>query len=261
MFNESTDLSNKSFWKFVNAKKQEPTTISSLKSGGKIIFDSKGKATAFNDQFSSVFTSENVSTMPDLGQSAFPAMDHINVTCDGVLKLLQSLDIKKATGPDTLPARLLKEFADEISPILTYIFQKSLDSGIIPSDWREANISPIFKKGDRSVPSNYRPVSITSICCKLIEHIIFSNIMDHYNQHHILTEAQHGFRPGRSCETLHGIKPVRLNGSFDSKCTRPETSHSYQSFTILINTFTGIIVYWHNLRFKWHNYSRHQTVK
>ena len=60
---------------------------------------------------------------------------------------------------------------------------------------------------------------------------------------------------------LHGIKPVRLNGSFDSKCTRPETSHSYQSFTILINTFTGIIVYWHNLRFKWHNYSRHQTVK
>ena len=60
---------------------------------------------------------------------------------------------------------------------------------------------------------------------------------------------------------IHGIKPVRLNGSFDSKCTRPETSHSYQSFTILINTFTGIIVYWHNLRFKWHNYSRHQTVK
>ena len=60
---------------------------------------------------------------------------------------------------------------------------------------------------------------------------------------------------------LHGIKPVRLNGSFDSKCTRPETSHPYQYFTILINTFTGIIVYWHNLRFKWHNYSRHQTVK
>ena len=217
MFNESTDLSNKSFWKFVNAKKQEPTTIFSLKSGGKIIFDSKGKATAFNDQFSSVFTSENVSTMPDLGQSAFPAMDHINVTCDGVLKLLQSLDIKKATGPDTLPARLLKEFADEISPILTYIFQKSLDSGIIPSDWREANISPIFKKGDRSVPSNYRPVSITSICCKLIEHIIFSNIMDHYNQHHILTEAQHGFRPGRSCETQLIITAQDLTKSIDDR--------------------------------------------
>ena len=62
-------------------------------------------------------------------------------------------------------------------------------------------------------------------------------------------------------ELIHGIKPLRLNGSFDSKCTRPETSHSYQSFTILINTSTGIIVDLDNLRFKWHNNSRHQTVK
>ena len=60
---------------------------------------------------------------------------------------------------------------------------------------------------------------------------------------------------------LHGIKPVRLNGLFDSKCTRPETSNLYQSFTILINTSTGIIVDLNNLRFKWHNSSRHQTVK
>ena len=60
---------------------------------------------------------------------------------------------------------------------------------------------------------------------------------------------------------VHGIKPVRLNGSFDSKCIRLETSHSYQSFTILINTSTGIIVDLNNLRFKWHNNSRHQTVK
>ena len=65
------------------------------------------------------------------------------------------------------------------------------------------------------------------------------------------------------CHTydIHGIKPVRLNGSFDSKCTRPETSHSYQSFTILINTSTGINVALNNLRFKWHNNSRHQTGK
>ena len=60
---------------------------------------------------------------------------------------------------------------------------------------------------------------------------------------------------------IHGIKPVRLNGSFDSKCTRPETSHSYQSFTILINTSTGINVALNNLRFKWHNNTRHQTGK
>ena len=77
---------------------------------------------------------ENVSTIPDLGQSDFPAVDKIHVTCDGVLKLLQNIEVKKATGPDNLPARVLKEFAEEITPVLTYIFQKSLDSGNLPSD-------------------------------------------------------------------------------------------------------------------------------
>ena len=75
------------------------------------------------------------------------------------------------------------------------------------------------------------------------------------NGHRVQRASEHGEW------TLHGIKPLRLNGSFDSKCTRPETSHSYQSFTILINTSTGIIVDLDNLRFKWHNNSRHQTVK
>ena len=77
----------------------------------------------------------------------------------------------------------------------------------------------------------------------------FVERMNIYNNHFVLRWG------------LHGIKPVRLNGSFDSKYTRPETGHSYQSFTILINPSTGIIVDLNNLCFKWHNNSRHQTVK
>jgi hypothetical protein len=103
----------------------------------------------------------------------------------------------------------------EIAPVLAHIFQKSLDSGQAPSDWRVANISPIFKKGDRCTPSNYRPVSITSVCSKLLEHIIFSNIMEHYNQHNILTDAQHGFRRGRSCETQLIMTAQDLTKSID----------------------------------------------
>ena len=82
-----------------------------------------------------------------------------------------------------IPARIIKEFADEISSSLTAIFQKSLDSGTVPDDWRSANVSAIFKKGDRFKASNYRPVSLTSLCCKVQEHIITSNILKHLEEH------------------------------------------------------------------------------
>ena len=116
-----------------------------------------------------------------------------------------------------ISAHILKTYATEIAPVLTFIFQQSLSSGYVPTDWRLANIPPIFKKGDKSTPSNYRPVSITSICSKLIEHIIFSNVMDHYENNNVLVDVQHGFRPGRSCETQLLITAQDLNKSLDNK--------------------------------------------
>ena len=85
--------------------------------------------------------------------------------------------------------------------MLQKIYQKSVFSGILPQDWLNASVSPIFKKGDRSLPSNYRPVSLTCIACKQLEHIIHSNIMDHLDKYSLLCDRQHGFRSGRSCET------------------------------------------------------------
>ena len=92
---------------------------------------------------------------------------------------LTQINPNKACGPDMIPARILKELAEEISPLLKAIFQKSLDSGTVPDDWRSANVSAIFRKGDRFKASNYRPVSLTSLCCKIQEHIITSNILRH----------------------------------------------------------------------------------
>ena len=81
------------------------------------------------------------------------------------------------------------------------LFQASLDQGKVPNEWRKANIVPLFKKGDRAKPSNYRPVSLTSICSKVLEHIIHSSIMSHFDELNILTDYQHGFRKRRSCES------------------------------------------------------------
>ena len=85
--------------------------------------------------------------------------------------------------------------------MLTFIFQQSLDSGAVPDDWKVALVTPIFKKGKRSAPENYRPVSLTSICCKIKEHIIVSETIKHLEHHNILVDYQHGFRRRRSCES------------------------------------------------------------
>ena len=128
-------------------------------------------------------------------------MSPITVTAPGVEKLLSNLKPHKATGPDSIPARLLKELSTELAPALTYIYQTSINLGTVPDDWKMAHVVPIFKKGDKSKASNYRPVSLTSICSKMMEHILHSTIMDHFEEHSILTDSQHGFRSKRSCET------------------------------------------------------------
>ena len=128
-------------------------------------------------------------------------MDDINITKGGVNKLLKGLNTSKACGPDNVNPRILKELADEISDVLTNIFQQSLKNGEIPDDWKSANVSPLYKKNDRTEAVNYRPVSLTCICCKILEHIVSSNINYHLEEHDIISPNQHAFRKGYSCET------------------------------------------------------------
>ena len=114
---------------------------------------------------------------------------------------MKGLNPSKALGPDEFHPRVLKELATELGPIFAHLFQQSIDSGDIPKEWTLANISPLFKKGDRSLACNYRPVSLTCVPCKLLEHIVCSNIMAHLDEHKFLSDKQHAFRKWNSCET------------------------------------------------------------
>ena len=192
--------SSKKFWSYVKCLRQDAMGIPTLKKNGVFESDNTVKATILNDHFKSVFTQED-DILPQLPPTSFPPIPNITVSVSGVTKLLSDLNPHKATGPDGIPARILKVAAEEIAPALSIIFQKSLETGEIPSSWLRANVSPIFKKGNRTDASNYRPVSLTAITSKVLEHIIHSHIMYHFDSHSILSDKQHGFRSKHSCES------------------------------------------------------------
>ena len=201
---------SKGMWRLVKSRKCDPTGIAPLKKNGLIYNDKKSKADILNDQFCSVFTDEDTANMPRIGNGSFPAIRDIDVSYNGVLKLIRSLNPSKAAGPDGIPCRLLVMVAEQIAHPLTCLFQSSLNTGTVPQIWKHAHVAPIYKKGDRSAPGNYRPISLTCVCCKLLEHIVRAEVTKHLEAHMVFTNAQHGFRKGRSCEsqlvlTIHDL--------------------------------------------------------
>ena len=184
------------------SEKTQVSRIPILKKGNKVLSQPKEKAEALSRQYDSVFTDEPAGLLPTYN-SVGPAnkMPPIVFAETGVMKLINKLDASKARGPDNIPTRVLKETAEIVAPVLTEIFQKSYDTAIVPEDWKKASINAIYKKGDKTSPANYRPVSLTSVSCKMMEHIIHSSVMKHLNANSILVNYQHGFRTGHSCDT------------------------------------------------------------
>ena len=150
------------------------------------------KADTLNQHFQSVFTSKDNSNIPDKGPSLFPSLPTFEITEQGVYNLLSTCDTSKSPGPDSLHLYV---------PILTHIFKQSLESGEVPLQWKHAYVTPIFKKGSKAHPGNYRSISLTSIVCKTMEHIIVSQIMKHLEDQNISSDNQFGYRSKHSCET------------------------------------------------------------
>ncbi len=205
----------KPFWKYIKSKKQENIGVSPLKEKGSLCSDSVGKANILIKQFSSVFTRGVCSVLPSLQRPVQENIPPLIINAQGIYKLLSKLNTSKAIGPDNIPTRILKECAQELAPGLTTIFQLSLDTGTLPEDWLHANITPVYKKGDKHLAENYRPVSLTSVTCKTLEHIVCSHILSHFDKHNVLTSLNHGFRSGYSCETQLLITAEDFFKSYD----------------------------------------------
>ena len=192
----------KPLWKFFKSQRQDSVGIAPLKSNGKLHTNDKEKSDILNRQFQSVFTQEpKTDVLPTPGDPSFPKINELNINPEGVLKLLQGINTNKASGPDNIPCRILKELSNEIAPCIATFFTQTMSIGSLPHEWGQANICPIFKKGNRNEAANYRPVSLTCVLCKIMEHIVCKHIRNHLDKHNILSPLQHGFRHKHSCET------------------------------------------------------------
>jgi len=127
-------------------------------------------------------------------------MPDIVVEPHNVEKLLTKVKSSKASGPDVIPCHVLNETTHEIAPRLADIFSCSLSTGNLPRDWKSANVASVFKKGNTNLAENYRPISLTCVCCKILEHIVCHSIRAHLDNA-ILSVFQRGFRSGFNCDS------------------------------------------------------------
>ena len=175
-----------------------------ISESGTTAVSDEDKANVLNQFFSSVYTREEKHNLPDreeASRSSGTTIIDICITPQAVENKLKDLNVCKAQGPDGIPARVLKELSHELAIPLSIVFNKSIEEGSIPEDWKKAHVIPIFKKGTRTDPGNYRPVSLTCIICKVLESIVRDVIVDHMNKNELFSKCQHGFRSHRSCIT------------------------------------------------------------
>ena len=200
-----TDKSTKKkhYYNYVARKNKYGEKNIVLKNGNSMECGKQKCAEILNSYFTSVYNSgtADISNLEVLTSQEYPDMPEINIEAVHVRAEINKLDTSKSTGPDEIPALLLKRFCDLFVPILVIIYRKSYHEGKVPTHMKKANISPIFKAGDRTDPSNYRPVSITPIIAKIFERIIKESIEQHVANNYILSEFQHGFRRNRSTST------------------------------------------------------------
>lgn len=193
----------KKFWSFVKEKLKTKSGIAELREevNGEVKFASsdEDKARVLSEFFGKVFTVEpDLVDLPEQVYNVPQPMPNIEIAPEDVLGRLQKLKVDKSPGPDNVHPRILKELREELKDVLVDLFNTSLREGKLPNEWKTANVSAIYKKGDKSEPSNYRPVSLTSVVCKVMETIVREKIMAHLMKHKLLSDKQFGFIPGRS---------------------------------------------------------------
>ncbi|XP_065683334.1 uncharacterized protein LOC136096110 [Hydra vulgaris] len=193
----------KLLYKYINEKKSVKTHIRALEiDNGEIINDQFAIATELNKYFHSVYVNDNCTNIIEFHN--IPSnllLNTVLITQNDVQTRLQALDKSKSVSFDFVHPYVLKECSSSISYPLYLIFKKSMETGTLPDMWKKANVMPLFKKGSKLKASNYRPVSLTSIPCKVLERIIADCIMQHLIKNNLLSKKKHGFMKSKSCTT------------------------------------------------------------
>jgi hypothetical protein len=189
----------KPFYKYTRSKLTTKSDIGELEMDGKVARTDEEKANMFNSFFSSVFSPEDTSNIPEFeSRMVKEILENIEFSSADLIKRLKKLKTCKAAGPDNLHPRVLKEGAESLGAPLEMIFKKSPDTGLLPTSWKLGKVIPIFKKGSRRLPTNFRPVSLTSVVCKIMEACIRDEILQHLNENKLFTQFQYGFIQGKS---------------------------------------------------------------
>ena len=199
---------NKSFYAYVRSKQNVRDKVGPLEDNfGNIITQGFLMAKEFNMHFSSVFTREDTSSLP-VPETKFKGSEgersgQLVLTPEVVASKIDNMKENKSSEVDGISPKILKETVEQISTPLAHAFNMSLQEGIVPIEWKKANIIPLFKKSSRNKSVNYRPVSLTSVICKLLETIISirDHMMDILIKHKLINPSQHGFLKARSCLT------------------------------------------------------------
>ncbi|CAM5077277.1 unnamed protein product [Natator depressus] len=192
----------KGFFRYVGNKKKAKESVGPLlNEGGNLVTEDVEKANVLNAFFASVFTNKDSSQTAALDIATWGVDGQPSVEKEVVRDYLEKLDVHKSMGPDELHPRVLKELADVIAEPLAIIFENSWRTGEVPDDRKKANVVPIFKKGKKEDPGNYRPVSLTSVPGNIMEQVLKESILKHLHESKVIRNSQHGFTKGRSCLT------------------------------------------------------------
>ena len=174
---------SKSFYAYVRCKQNVRDKVGPLEdNAGNIITQGFLMAEELNMHFSLVFTREDTCSLPvpetKLNESEGERLGQLVVTPEVVASNINNMKENKSPGVNGISPKILKESVEQISTPLAHVFIMSLQEGIVPLEWKESNVIPLFKKGSRNKSVNYRPVSLTSVICKLLEPFIRDHMMD-----------------------------------------------------------------------------------
>ena len=208
--NISSNIKKKAFWRYTNSKTVTKNHITSLYSDPKdqnsnLIDNIREKVNILNSYFASVYPMEPIDDIPRLTPKAIPEQSKLKITVEMVKGLLSVLKVQKSPGPDGIHPRFMQELATELCKPLAMIFEKSIETAKLPKQWKVARVSAIFKKGNKKLASNYRPVSITSIVCRTFEKIIRDQVVSFLIENDLLSNFQFGFIKARSTTSRNRV--------------------------------------------------------